>query len=110
MGEPLPRLFSPITVEKRFDAAAVVPYHPIAQISRRSAQDDLLKWGDICYFARRGDSQRFRRKLVACQAIALGPSGTPVPTGLIVIFIFVCRGGYYPPVFLVFKKTVYKTK
>ena len=34
----------------------------------------------------------------------LGPSRTPVPTGLIVIFIFVCRGGYYPPAFLVFKK------
>ena len=43
VGEPLPRLFSPIAVEKRFDAAAVLPHHPIAQISRRSAQDDLFK-------------------------------------------------------------------
>ena len=28
VGEPLPRLFSPITVEKRFDAAAIVAVLP----------------------------------------------------------------------------------
>ena len=44
-----------------------------------SAQDDLLKCGAIVIL-------RF-----------LGPSRTPVPTGLIVTFIFACRGGYYPP-------------
>ena len=31
--------------------------HPISPTSCRSAQDDLLKWGDICYFDRRGDSR-----------------------------------------------------
>ena len=25
----------------------LLPYHPIAEISRRSAQDDLLKWGAV---------------------------------------------------------------
>ena len=43
VGEPLPRLFSPVTIEKRFDAAAVLSISPIVPISRRSAQDDLLK-------------------------------------------------------------------
>ena len=49
-------------------------------------------------FVCRGDSQRFRRKLVACQAIALGPSRTPVPTGLIVFLKLTPVGeGLAPP-------------
>ena len=53
-----------------------LPHHPIAQISRRSAQDDLLGWGVVVALGRRvvegADPYRcvrylfFDRRAVAC--------------------------------------------
>ena len=74
VGEPLPRLFSPITVEKRFGCAAIFAVPPISPISRRSAQDDLLKWGEVRDFT-----------LTGCRG------RQPLPI-LIVVLKFVCRG------------------
>ena len=52
------------------------PYHPILPISRRSAQDDLFKWGAVGIL-------RF-----------LGQSRAPTPTGLCDICYFDCRGDH----------------
>ena len=41
--------------------------------------------------------KRYRRRMIFYQGN--GQSRTPVPTGLIVVLKFVCRGGYYPPVY-----------
>ena len=89
-----------------------LPHHPIAQISRRSAQDDLLKWGavvrvveaptptDLCVF----DICCFDRRAVACcrrllkYHYVLSGRSKNTPTGLIDVLLFVCRGGYHPPV------------
>ena len=86
------------------------PYHPILPISRRSAQDDLLKWGavvrvveaptptgvfDICCFDRRAVA--CCRRLLKYHYVLSGRSKN-TPTGLIDVLLFVCRGGYHPPV------------
>ena len=69
----------------------ILPYRPILPTSRRSAQDDLLGGGVVRDFSL--TDRQFAKQI-----------WTPVPTGLIVILIFICRGGLAHPDVLHLKK------
>ena len=84
----------------------LLTHRPTLPTSRRSAQDDLLKWGavvrvveaptptDLCVF----DICCFDRRAVACcrrllkYHYVLSGRSKNTPTGLIDVLLFVCRG------------------